>query len=181
MKKGVRILGIDDTAFSLEDEEATLAGVVYRGTEFIEDIKFTNVDVDGYNATKKVLNLFRKCNNNQQIKAVIIDGISLAGFNIVDIYEISEQIDKPVISVTSNRPDPERFRKIMEKTGNRDQRFENFETHTTLELEVGEVFVQFAGTDIEEVKQIIELSIIHGLMPEPIRVAHMIGQGLKDV
>jgi endonuclease V-like protein UPF0215 family len=181
MKEGVRLLGIDDAAFELEDDQAKLSGVVYRGTEFIEDIRFEKVDVDGYDATEKVIRLFEKCNNPKQIKAVILDGISFAGFNIVDIYEVAERIGKPVIAVTSNEPDPEVFQKIMDKTGNKDERFEKFDPHTEIDLKDGEVYVQFAGTDLEEAEQIVNLSIINGLTPEPIRVAHMIGQGLRDV
>lgn len=179
MKTGIRVLGIDDGAFDFEDSSTVLTGVVYRGTEFIEDIVMGEVSVDGEDATEKVLRLFDRCNNPRQIKAVLIDGISFAGFNIVDIRRLARETGKPVIAVTSNRPDREKFKQVMERTGNPDSKFDALDEPEEIGLKDGTVFVQFEGADIEQVKQIIENSTIHGLTPEPIRVAHLIGKAVK--
>ncbi len=179
-KKGIRVLGIDDGAFEFEEEETFLTGVVYRGTEFIEDIAITKVDVDGYDATESVLQLFERCQNHDQIKAVLIDGISFAGFNIVDIDEVWEKTGKPVVAVTSNRPDRESFRETMERTDNVDERFEKFGDPEEVGLKDGEVFVQYRGAELDEVRGFVRASTIHGLSPEPIRVAHMIGKAMAE-
>ncbi|MFB6145254.1 MAG: DUF99 family protein [Candidatus Nanohaloarchaea archaeon] len=176
MKTGIRVLGIDDAAFSFNDEETFLTGVVYRGTEFIEDIRRIDVDVDGYDATEKVIGLYRKCNNPRQIKAVLTDGVSFAGFNIVDIVKVSEEIDTPVVAVTSNKPDRKRFRNAMERSGNYDEKFEKLGDFETLELKDGELYFQYSGCDRKDAEQMIKKSTIHGLTPEPVRVAHIIGQ-----
>ena len=55
MKDGIRVLGIDDAAFEFESETTFLTGVVYRGTEFIEDVQSIPVEVDGRDATSQVL------------------------------------------------------------------------------------------------------------------------------
>jgi len=180
MKEGARILGIDDAAFEFEDEETFLTGVVYRGTEFIEDIVTTEIEVDGDEATEKIMELFRSCKNTAQVKAVLLDGISFAGFNIVDIEEVSREIERPVIVVTSNQPDREDFRETMERTDNYDETFEDFSEAQEVELKDGISYIQFAGTDLEEAEDIVRSSMIHGLTPEPIRVAHMIGRSLRD-
>ncbi len=176
MKQGIRVLGIDDAAFEFEDEETFLTGVVYRGTEFIEDIVTTDIEVDGGDATEKVVELFNRCNNTTQIKAVMLDGISFAGFNIVDFEKVSEEIERPVIVVTSNKPDRDRFKDTMEKTGNYDEVFDRLGDAEEIELKDGKTYIQYAGTDFERAKSIVESSIIHGLTPEPIRVAHMMGR-----
>lgn len=180
MKDGIRVLGIDDAAFDLEDDETFLTGVVYRGTEFIEDIRTVSINVDGYDATGKVVELFEKCDNPRQIKAILVDGISFAGFNIVDIQEVHERTGKPVIAVTGNEPDRERFREAMEKSGNPDERFEEIMEPEELELKDGTVYIQRAGISRENAFQAVKNSTIHGLVPEPVRVAHMVGQGFQD-
>ncbi len=180
MKPGIRILGIDDGAFEFEDSQTYLTGVVYRGTEFIEDIVATRVEVDGYDATEKVLELYRSCQNQTQIKALMVDGVSFAGFNVVDIHQVAAETGKPVIAVTSNRPDMESFRQTMERTGNRDESFDRLDEPEEVELKDGTVYVQFAGTDLEDTGSYIENSTIHGLTPEPVRVAHMIGRAFHD-
>lgn len=181
MKEGIRILGIDDAPSERTDKETFLTGVVYRGTEFIEDIKKEEITVDGENATGKVISLYRKCNNPRQIKAVLTDGISFAGFNLVDIHEISEEIGKPVITVTSNKPNKDDFRKAMRRSDNYDERFEKFEAHEGMELEDGTCFIQFAGCNKDDAEKIIRNSVINGLLPESIRVAHMIGRGMRFI
>ncbi|MFB6174658.1 MAG: DUF99 family protein [Candidatus Nanohalobium sp.] len=176
MKDGARILGVDDASFSFEDKETFLTGVVYRGTEFIEDIKTVSIGVDAENATEKLVELHEKCNNTRQIKAVLIDGISFAGFNIIDLEKASEKLRKPVIAVTKNRPDREDFRETMERTGNYDRKFEELRDPVELDLEDGTAYIQFSGCSEEEACKIVENSIIHGQVPEAIRVAHMVGR-----
>jgi endonuclease V-like protein UPF0215 family len=181
MKNGARVLGVDEASFSFEDNETFLTGVVYRGTEFIEDIKTVPIEVDAENATEKLLELHEKCNNTGQIKAVLVDGISFAGFNIVDIEKASEEIGKPVIAVTKNRPDRENFRETMERTGNYDEVFEGLDDPYELELKDGGAFLQFAGCSRDEACEIVEACIIHGQVPECIRVADIVGSGVADL
>ena len=40
------------------------------------------------------------------------------------------------------------------------------------------IFVKCTGIDIEEAKEIIKLSTIRGVIPEPIRMAHLIASGI---
>lgn len=176
MKTGIRVLGIDDAAFEFDDDDTFLTGVVYRGTEFIEDIVSAPVTVDGEDATSRVIELFNQCNNPLQVKAIILDGISFGGFNIVDLEKVVEETGKPVVAVTSNRPRKKDFQDTMERTGNFDEKFEDFDDAREVELKEGKVYLQFSGTSFEDSAEIIRKSTIHGLTPEPIRVAHMIGR-----
>ncbi len=162
MKKGVRILGIDDAAFDFDEERTFLTGVVYRGTEFIEDIQTVDIEVDGENATEKVLQLYRKCQNKTQIKAVLVDGISLAGFNLVDIEKVSEEIGKPVIAVTSNEPDKERFRETMERTDNYDEKFEDFALHREVEMKDEHVTYSLQDAILRKLKILLEVRLSMG-------------------
>ena len=40
------------------------------------------------------------------------------------------------------------------------------------------IFVKCVGLSIEETKEIIKISTIRGVVPEPIRVAHLIASGI---
>lgn len=181
MKDGARVLGVDDASFSFDDNETFLTGVVYRGTEFIEDIRTVPIGVDSDNATEKLIELHDDCNNTGQIKAVLIDGISFAGFNIVDLEKASEKLEKPVIAVTKNSPDRESFRDTMERTGNYDEVFEGLEDPLNLELKDGTCFLQFSGCSEDEACEIVKACIIHGQVPEAVRVADLIGSGTRAV
>lgn len=176
MKLGVRVLGIDDASFSFEDDETFLTGVVYRGTEFIEDIVTVPVEVDGEDATERVVELFQECKNTRQIKAVLLDGISFAGFNMVDIDKVSREIERPVVAVTANKPRREQFRRTMERTGNYDKTFEELGDAEEVGLKDGTTYIPYSGASFEDARELVEKTTIHGLTPEPVRVAHMIGR-----
>ena len=174
MKPGTRFLGIDDSSHDkFNDETASLVGVTYRGTEFIEDIRKTQVEMDGGDATDRVLELYRTAEASE-IGYILLDGISFAGLNTVDLEEIHDETGKPVIAVTKNRPDREKFYEALEIVGNEDG-FWELDDPVKLELKDGETFLQFAGCTEEEAKEAVRNSTIHGLTPEPIRVADMIG------
>ncbi|MFB6100576.1 MAG: DUF99 family protein [Candidatus Nanohalobium sp.] len=179
MKDGIRVLGIDDASFEFESEKTFLTGVVYRGSEFIEDIQSIEVEVDGEDATEKVLELYEEFSNHQQIKAVLTDGIAFGGFNLVDIDEVAEKIGKPVVAVTKNRPDRRGFRKAMKRTDNYDERFEKFEEAVEVELEDGKCFIQFSGCSRKDAEGFVRKNIVHGQVPESIRVADMVGRALN--
>lgn len=180
MKDGIRVLGIDDAAFEFESEETFLTGVVYRGTEFIEDIQSVQIDVDGEDATEKVLELVEKFSNQKQIKAVLLDGISLGGFNLVDLEDVSEKSDLPVVAVTKNRPDRADFRAAMKRSGNYDEKFEDLNEPVEVELEDGRCFIQFSGCTREEAENYVRKNLIHGQVPESIRVADLVGRALNS-
>jgi endonuclease V-like protein UPF0215 family len=40
------------------------------------------------------------------------------------------------------------------------------------------IYFQFIGMDVEQAKEIITISTIRGVIPEPIRVAHLIASGI---
>ncbi|MFB6209520.1 MAG: DUF99 family protein [Candidatus Nanohaloarchaea archaeon] len=180
MKEGARILGIDDSPFDHSDERSFLTGVVYRGTELVEDIKKVDIRVDGENATGKIMGLHDSCNNPGQITAILLDGVSFAGFNVVDLDRTAEEAGKPVISVTPNEPDRKRFRQAMENSGNTDENFGKLPEYSELEMKDGTVYVQYSGCSFPEAEDIIRSSTIYGLVPEPIRVADMIGSAFRE-
>ena len=45
-------------------------------------------------------------------------------------------------------------------------------------LKVGKVYVQYKGLKLKEVKEILKITCTRSYIPEQIRVAHLIAQGL---
>jgi endonuclease V-like protein UPF0215 family len=175
MKSGTRFLGVDDSSHDkFSESEASLVGVAYRGTEFVEDIRRTRIEIDGGDATEKVIELYESAEAST-IGCILLDGISFAGLNIVDPEKIYRETEVPVVAVTKNEPDREKFYEALEVVGNEDG-FWDLPEPETVELEDGEVFVQYAGTDFEGAREAVEISTLHGLTPEAIRVADIIGR-----
>lgn len=181
MKNEIRVLGIDDSPFTFTDKSSSVIGVIMRGSSYIECILHDRVSVDGNDATFVCKKMIEKTRHKKQLKALLLDGVALGGFNVVDIQEIFSDINLPVITITRDEPNFEKIKTALKK------RFEDWEWRFTvitkgklhkLETRHNPIFVKCTGVNIEEAKEIIKLSTIRGVIPEPIRVAHLIASGI---
>ena len=182
MKKEIRVLGIDDSPFTFNDKYSSIIGVVMRGSSYIECIVHDQVSVDGCDATFVCKNLIKKTRHKKQLKAVLFDGIALAGFNVLDINEIYSYTCIPIITVTRDKPDFVKIEKALKKNfKDGKERFKLIKKGRLYRVQTNHnpIFIKCVGLPINEAKEIIKISTIRGVIPEPIRVAHLIASGLK--
>jgi len=106
MKRQIRILGIDDAPFTFNDDITSIIGVVMRGGEYLECVLRRQITIDGTEATNVVIEMIRQTRHRPQVKTIMLDGVTLGGFNIVDIIKIYETTKIPVITITRDKPDP---------------------------------------------------------------------------
>ena len=119
MKSQIRLIGIDDSPFTFKDKYTSIIGVVMRGGSYIECVLHDQVFVDGDDATFICKKMIEKTRHKKQLKAILLDGISLGGFNVVDINELFYCTTIPVITVTRDKPD---FVKIEKALPNAEKR-----------------------------------------------------------
>lgn len=183
MKPHIRILGIDDGPFSFKERRALFAGVLMRLPAYMEGISMSYVDVDGEDSTDKIAEMVEREGWKGMLHAILIDGAALAGFNIVDIDALQRRTGIPVITVTSEKPDMESIRKALKghftEWQPRYRMLEGRELHE-IDVEEGRVYISYSGTDLRGAKEIVRKSIIRGLTPEPIRLAHMIVRAVRE-
>jgi endonuclease V-like protein UPF0215 family len=182
MKNEIRILGIDDSPFTFNDKFVSIVGVIMRGGSYIEGVLREEVSVDGDDATFICKKMIENTRHNKQLKAVLIDGIALGGFNVVNIDELYGSTKIPVITITRDKPDFVMIKKALQKKFNIWEDKWNLITKGELhriKTKHNPIFIKFVGLSIEESKEIIKLSTIRGVVPEPIRVAHFIASGIK--
>ena len=183
MVKGeIRIIGIDDGPFTKREKEVIVVGVVFRGGEFLDGVLRTNVTVDGLDATEKISKMINFSKHKQQLKVIMLDGITVGGFNVIDVRKLYSQTRIPVIVVNRKIPDLKSIRVALEKN------FDDFEKRWKMLLNAGKIkqlkfekfslYYQNIGIDDEEAEEIISISIKHAQIPEPLRVAHLIATGI---
>ena len=182
MKSEIRVIGIDDSPFEFNDKESDIIGVVMRGGEYIECVLKNSVEIDGTDATSACVEMIKKTRHKMQLKVILLDGIALGGFNVVDIEELYDSTKIPVITVTRDVPDFEKIENALKK------HFKDWENRLKLirKRELYEVktphnpiFIKCVGVTLAQAKEIIKISTIRGVIPEPIRVAHLIASGIK--
>jgi len=181
MKPQIRLLGIDDSPFTFTEKYTAIIGVVMRGGEYLECVLKNQVTVDGSDATHACEEMIQNTRHKKQLKALLLDGISLGGFNVVDIQEIYDATHLPVITITRDEPDVDKIKKALQKN------FEDWKERLNL-MKKGKlhkvktlhnpIYVKCVGLSIDEAKEIIKISTIRGVVPEPIRIAHLIASGI---
>jgi endonuclease V-like protein UPF0215 family len=181
MKDQIRLLGIDDSPFTFTDKYASVIGVVMRGGNYLECVLRNQVSIDGDDATFVCKNMIENTRHRQQLKAMLLDGIALGGFNVVDIEGIYNVTDLPVITITRDKPDFKKIEIALKKNFKdwdiRLNLIKNGELHR-VKTSHNPIYVKCAGISINEAKEIIKISTIMGVVPEPIRVAHLIASGI---
>jgi len=191
IKGEIRILGFDDGAFEPRSgKQVPVIGVIYRGGKFLDGALVTHVTVDGSDAMQNVVKLINSSRHKQQLKVIMFDGITLAGFNVVDIVKIHEETKIPVIVINRKHPDLKKVKRALFKYfEDGEERWRAIERAGKIKecyvdrkgkkgREERKVYYQHIGLTDEQTKQIIKLSCTRGFIPEPLRVAHLLATAI---
>jgi len=176
VKQGIRALGIDDGPLA---PQTLLVGVIMRRDRF-EGLLSTRVSLDGEDATGKIIEMVRNSKFASQLHVVFINGVAVAGFNLVNYVKISRELGVPVIAVTPNEPHPEEMEKVVKKWKGKREIWEEIRRPAIrMETEKGSIWYQHAGADKRKAERLIKHFLVHSKIPEPLRIAHIIAAGIE--
>jgi endonuclease V-like protein UPF0215 family len=184
IKREIRILGFDDAAFEhgSAGKSVPVVGVIFRGGDFIDGMLRTDVTIDGMDSTDKLIERITSTRYRQQLRLVMFDGITLGGFNIVDIHKLYEKTNLPVIVVSRKMPNLQNVQKALKNFKDYKKRWALIEKAGALKpctLKRGKkVYYQSVGLSDERAEDIIILSSTRSSIPEPLRVAHLIATAI---
>jgi endonuclease V-like protein UPF0215 family len=183
IKREIRILGFDDAPFVPRSKgNVHVIGVVFRGGDFLDGVLKTEVKIDGMDATKILTELINKSKHKEQLRVVMLDGITLGGFNTINISELHEKTGLPVIAINRKKPDLEKIKTALKNFDDFDERWECVKDagrfYKTKIVKNKNIYFQFKGLKRTEAEKIIKLSCTRSLIPEPLRVAHLIASAL---
>lgn len=177
VKKEIRVIGIDDSPFNkFKDKKILVVGVVMRGGSWVDGILSTKVDVDGDDATTKLIRMINECKFKPQLQCIFLDGIAVGGFNVIDVKELSKKTKLPVVIVIRRKPNIKNIKKTLIKI-KQQQKIKLIEKAGNV-IQVDGIFIQLTGIDLEEAKKILKVVCTRSLIPEPLRLAHLTAQGV---
>jgi endonuclease V-like protein UPF0215 family len=185
IKPEIRVLGIDDGGFVPRTKgPVDVVGVVYRGGKWFEGVMKTKITLDGLDATEKMATMIKGSSFCGEIRVIVLDGVTFAGFNVVDISELSSRLNLPVISVVREKPDLENIKTALKNLPDfevRWQAMENAGELFTVETKEGEnpVYMHTAGILPEDAEKVMRVTSTRSLIPEALRVAHIVASGLS--
>ncbi|MEM3696127.1 MAG: DUF99 family protein [Candidatus Bathyarchaeia archaeon] len=187
IKPEIRVLGVDDGVFVPRSKGLVpIVGVVFRGGYWLDGVMHTNVKIDGLDATKKITSMIINSPHYKQLRVIMLNGITFAGFNIVDIRELSAETKLPVIAVTREKPNFKEIREALKNLPKSEERWkavenagEVHEVFTRNEKE--KIYMQICGILEEDAKKILQLTSTRSNIPEALRVAHLIASGITTI
>ena len=177
-KRLTHLIGIDDAPFDRDHRgDVMVVGAVFAGVR-LDGVLSGRLRRDGANATRVVAEMVRGCRFYPQIHAVLLQGITFAGFNVVDLAGLHAALGVPVVVVSRRQPDLDAIRSaLLEHVRGGARKWRLIEAAGPMEALEG-LFVQRAGIGLAETAALLAAARVHGAVPEPLRVAHMIAGGV---
>jgi len=171
--KTLRTVGVDDQSFERgSDGPVGVAGVVSKQTRF-DGMVWDTIEPDGHDATRTLRDALQGGKFLPQLHALLLDGIALGGFNVVDLPALAEALEIPCVAVMRDRPDFDRIRAALTHVDDSDRRLETMrragEIHSARH-----VYFQVQGCSPQVAAEAVDTLTIHGHIPEPIRIAHLV-------
>lgn len=170
----IRAIGFDDAPFIRDAQRpVSVAGVVCAGTRF-EGMVWGQVEPDGWDATQQLCNLLIGGKFLPQLHVVLLDGIALGGFNIVDLPLLAERLGRPCVAVMRRMPNLRAVEQAIHRLPQPQQRL-------TMLHRAGPIYhqacfcFQVCGASPMTIAQVLQRLTDRGHVPEALRLAHLIG------
>jgi endonuclease V-like protein UPF0215 family len=173
-KKGIRVLGIAES-FKKSSKKSTLAGVVMRRDLIIDGMTYGSATIEGNDATESIILMHRSL-AREDINCILLDGLVISMYNVIDGEQVAGETDLPVIAITfedskglegsiKHHFDDWQHKLVQyQKLGRREQVI--LKTGKTL-------FIRCWGLNQRRAVAILNSFTLQGSMPEPIRVAKL--------
>ena len=145
----------------------------------VDGVIFGNVTIGGNDATDRIISMIRTLQRND-INLILLDGIIISLYNIIDGEEIFKTTNIPVIAITFK--DSIGISQSIKNNfpNNYENKIEIYNKLTEREkiiLKTGKfLFIRNWGISIEDSINVINAFLIQGAIPEPVRLAKMIAR-----
>jgi len=169
---------VDDGAFDRGDRFAPVAAVVLSLPEHVEAVRATRVRVDGSDGTRRVVALVRGLGPLDGVRAVLLDGAVVGGFNVLDLDRLERELGLPIVAVTRRPPEFARIRAALMKWFPRSAsaRWALLRAHRLFPVATGgqPILASAVGCSRADAAHLVRRATVHGYWPEPLRLAHLV-------
>ncbi|MBI3412836.1 MAG: DUF99 family protein [Candidatus Aenigmarchaeota archaeon] len=181
LKPEIRIIGWDDAPFDKNDKTVPVFGAIFRGGFWMDGLLSAKVRIDGDDSTKKISSSINKARHKNQLRIIMLDGITFGGFNVVDIEKLHEQTGMGVIAISRKMPEFEKIKKALDNVKDGKKKWilvEKAGIPSEMRINGRSIYYQACGINRKDAEDVIKLSSTRALIPEPLRIAHLIASGV---
>ncbi len=171
-------LGIDDAPFDkAQTDLVPLVAVMTEGPDQVEAIMVGSFPVDGADVTEYLQEWLGRSPALPGVQAVLLGGITIAGLALVDVDALARGLDRPVLIATRRDPARSEVAAALKAAGLEDRRG-ILERAPPARMAAPGLHIACAGIDWHRGAELARQSLRKGRFPEPLRLAHMIGQAI---
>lgn len=172
------VIGFDDAPFpGGYPGRVKVVGAVFADRRF-DGLLLGEVEKDGFDSAEVLAAMISRSKYRRHLQLAMLQGIALAGFNVVDVFALSDRVELPVLVVARHEPDYETIRRVLLAHIPRGgEKWAVIERLGPMEPMEG-IYAQRVGLTKEEARAVIRRLALHGHLPEPLRVAHLIASAL---
>ena len=176
MKPEIRVIGFDDSPHTRADGRVPVVGVHMRGSSRVEGILLTDVARDGGDSTNRVARCYLD-SGLRGTKAILLDGASFGGFNVVDLDGLAQETGVPCLAFTVGVPDVEAMRRALRNVPEPEGKWALLaqRRNVTIPTQTSPITVSFAGIGFNHrvpagpFSAIFRRLAFRGLSPYPVR------------
>jgi len=206
----VNVIGFDDGPFDREHRgDVLLVGAMCSGTR-LDGVVAGRIRRDGADAARRMVQVLRASQFGESVQAVMLQGIAVGGFNVVDIHGLAKALNVPVLVVVRRAPDMTSVKsalfsdapharprvpgaarkwKLIEAAGTLEplgssrralkKQAKGASGPTGIATNAPRLWIQRAGgLSLEHARKLVAATTLHGNIPEPLRLAHLIAGGV---
>ena len=172
------LIAFDDAPFPKHHRgDVLLVGTVCAGTR-LDGVLASKVRRDGRNATGRMIEMIEGSQFGRTVRAVLLQGIAVAGFNVVDVHALHDRLKVPVLVIARRRPDFAAIRRALFRRVKGAERKWRLIPAAGRQESMGPIFVQRVGIDQTGTRDLLRATTLHGNLPEALRLAHLIAGGV---
>lgn len=173
----IRVVGFDDAPFAKRrGASVPIAGVVCADTRF-EGMLWGRARRDGWNSTDVISAMLEGSKFRDQVRVVLLDGIAVGGFNVIDLPKLHQRTGLACVSVMRRAPDLAAIRAVIERLPDPPRRLGLLARAGEI-LQSGPFTYQVQGETPEVTAQLLARFTREGHVPECLRMAHLIGSAV---
>lgn len=169
---------MDDAPFDKrQTAPVPVIGVAMEGAAIVESVACAAFPVDGEDATRWLGDWIAGLRCRPLLHGIVLGGITIAGLGIVDLPMLAERLALPILAVTRKNPVRSELRTALTAAG-LSGRIPVVERSPRAYPVASGLFLAHAGGRRTEAERLLHGATGKGLMPEPLRIAHLVGQGM---
>ena len=176
MKAGIRFVAVASGPIN-ERERALIVGVVGRNG-VIEGVLSSSIEVDGKDSTASIVKMIDRSRFKEQIRLVALNGIALAGLNVVEIPRLEKALKIKTVVLTRGKPRPRLLVHALDEFAHESGK--DVKRRIALVNEQAKIgSVLSAGFHLQSAIEEPEIRRLAKPIYEMLRIAHLIARGVE--